>query len=32
MISVTASPGDLLDLLAAYEPPLVEKSIDPAST
>ena len=32
MISVSASPGVLLDTLASYEPPLVEKWIDRAST
>lgn len=32
MISVTDSAGGLLDLLASYEPPLVEKWIDRAST
>lgn len=32
MISVTDSPDELLDLLAAYKPPLIEKWIDRAST
>jgi uncharacterized protein (TIGR00730 family) len=32
MISVADSPEDLLDLLASYEPPLVEKWIERAST
>jgi uncharacterized protein (TIGR00730 family) len=32
MISVTDSPGDLLDLLTSYDAPLVEKWIDRAST
>lgn len=32
MIAVTDSPHDLLELLASYEPPLVEKWIDRVST
>ena len=32
MISVSGYPGALLDMLASYEPPLVEKWIDRAST
>jgi len=32
MISVSESPGVLLDMFASYEPPLVEKWIDRAST
>ena len=32
MISVSTSPGTLLDMLTAYQPPLVEKWIDKAST
>ena len=32
MISVSESPDALLDMLASYEPPLVEKWIDRAST
>jgi uncharacterized protein (TIGR00730 family) len=32
MISVASSPGALLDLMDAYEPPLVEKWLDAAST
>jgi len=31
MISVASSPGELIDLLNAYEPPAVEKWIDRAS-
>jgi uncharacterized protein (TIGR00730 family) len=32
MISVASSPGELIDLLEAYEPPVVEKWIDRVST
>lgn len=32
MISVADSPGDLLDQLMSYEPPVVEKWLDRAST
>lgn len=32
MISVADSPGDLLDQLASYEPPVIEKWIDRLST
>jgi uncharacterized protein (TIGR00730 family) len=32
MISVANSPGELLDLLGTYEPPVVEKWLDRAST
>ena len=32
MISVSSSPGALLDMLASYEPPRVEKWIDRAAT
>lgn len=32
MISVSSSPGTLLDMLASYEPPMVEKWIDRSTT
>ena len=32
MISVANSPGELIDLLSRYEPPVVEKWLDRAST
>jgi hypothetical protein len=32
MIAVADSPGALLDALAAYQPPVVEKWIDRTST
>jgi uncharacterized protein (TIGR00730 family) len=32
MMSVASSPGELIDLLDAYEPPVVEKWLDRGST
>jgi predicted Rossmann-fold nucleotide-binding protein len=32
MISVSSSPSALIDMLAAYEAPMVEKWIEPAAT